>query len=212
MDQLILTDTSESDMEYDFDVTPEAGVAKPRAPQRPRMNHFTQTQLGKKHLQVEPRYPAKQNYYYRSYDCAAGDRYTGTAFGRPAEVVREDGLFGYRHGGPHGDFTYPGGRLKSKVIWGSQPGGPMHGGGRFGKETTPGGKFFPGAKKNRNGAQSKPIPVRMPKRYYVAAEKAAQAAKAAAEQAKQKKPTDMMQYMMKKGAVSVPWDPKANAY
>jgi len=126
--------------------------------------------------------------------------------------VHEDGLFGYRHGGPHGKSTYPGGRPKTTVIWGNSSGGPMHGGGRFGQQSTPGGKSFPGGKEKRKSGNSAPIPVRMPKRYYIAAEKAAKAAKEAAEKAKKKKPANMMDYMMKKGAVSVPWNPNANAY
>ncbi|KAM8702976.1 hypothetical protein ACLKA7_005337 [Drosophila subpalustris] len=212
VDHLVLTDTSESELEYDLDVSPEAGQAVRQPAGSPRMNHSTQTMPGKKHLLVAPKYPVRQDFYKRSYDCAAGDRYTGTALGQAAELVTEDGLFGYRRGGPHGEFTHPGGRLKSQLIWGSQPGGPMHGGGRFGRETTPGGKSFPGAKKKRKSGQNKPIPVRMPKRFYKAAEEAAKAAKAAAEHAKKKKPTDMMQYMMKKGAVSIPWNPRAKAY
>lgn len=212
VDQLILTDTSESDIEFDFDVTPPAGVAKPEISVKPHINHSTQTQMGKKDLKIESKYPIKNSFYHRTYDCATGDRYAGTAFGKPGEVVREDGLFGYRHGGPHGESTYPGDRPKSRVIWGTKSGGPMHGGGRFGQQSTPGGKSFPGGKEKRKSGNNAPIPVRMPKRYYIAAEKAARAAKQAAEHAKKKKPANMMEYMMKKGAVSVPWSPNANAY
>ncbi|XP_060647586.1 uncharacterized protein LOC132785483 [Drosophila nasuta] len=211
VEHLVLTDTSESDMEFDFDVTPPAAVARQLAEVKPRMNHSTQT-LGKQDLKVKPLYPIQNDSFYnRTYDCALGDRYTGTAYGKLGEQVFEDGLFGYKQGGPHGEPANPGGRLRSNVIWGSKPGGPMQGGGRFGPQRNVGGKTFPGAPKKKQG-QSKPIPVRMPQKFYKAAAAAAEAKKAEAEKSKQKKPTDMMEYMMKKGAVSRPWNPAANAY
>ncbi|KAH8310831.1 hypothetical protein KR044_003129, partial [Drosophila immigrans] len=103
VEHLQLTDTSESDLEFDFDVTPPAGVAQPVAAVKPRINHSTQTLAGKRDLKVIPLYPKQNSFYTRTYDCAAGDRYTGTAYGEPGEKVFEDGLFGYKQGGPHGD-------------------------------------------------------------------------------------------------------------
>ncbi|XP_022211564.2 uncharacterized protein LOC111066922 [Drosophila obscura] len=124
-DQLILTDTSESDMEFDFDVTPPAGTEQPyRRPKARTGNRGTQTSKKDK-LPPPPKYPAKQNPYWRAYNCAAGDRYVATAFGSPGEDVFEDGLFGWGGGGPHGPSAEPGGKPKAPGIWGSPQGGPM---------------------------------------------------------------------------------------
>ncbi|XP_034662767.1 uncharacterized protein LOC117897823 [Drosophila subobscura] len=124
-DQLILTDTSESDLEFNFDVTPPAGTEQPyRRPKTRTGNRGTQTSKKDK-VPPPPKYPAKQNPYWRAYNCAAGDRYVATAFGSPGENVFEDGLFGWGGGGPHGASAQPGGRPKPPGIWGSAQGGPM---------------------------------------------------------------------------------------
>ncbi|XP_034487346.1 uncharacterized protein LOC117791645 [Drosophila innubila] len=155
VDQLILTDTSDSEVEYDFDISPPAAIAKPLLAIKPRtVNISTQTrgggvkeeeELEEQPWHVEPRYPAKLSPYWRTYDCAAGDRYTGTALGEVGETVFEDGVFGFRGGGPHGDSATPGSRPKSKGIWGAKPGGPMRGGGRDGSAGGGGGKRAGGA-------------------------------------------------------------------
>lgn len=230
VDQLILTDTSDSEMEYDFDVSPPAAQAKPLLAIKPRtINISTQTRGKKEERDVQPKYPVKLTPYWRSYDCAAGDRYTGTAFGAVGEDVFEDGVFGFRGGGPHGDSATPGGRLKSKGIWGSKPGGPMRGGGRDGSAGGGerkgghggqgasgggggfggfGGKSFPGAKKVPAG-KSKPIPVRMPDRYYKAVAAAEKAKKDAVKHKteQKKKGTNLIKYLEEKGAVPKPWNP-----
>ncbi|XP_017849865.1 uncharacterized protein LOC108604780 [Drosophila busckii] len=222
-EQLILTDTSESEMEYDFDLTPPAGVPRPPRRLKPRYVN-TACQTSKKDLVVPPRYPISIDPYYRSYDCAVGDRFTSTAFGAPGEDVFEDGIFGFGGGGPHG----AGNKQKNKAIWGSKPGGPMRGGGggRVPVSGGPGGphgprgggfnvtrsdqgafgKSFPAKPKS---APSKPIPVRMPQRYYKAIEDKAKAEEKAKEQAIQKKKQgpDMMKYLMEKGTVATPWNP-----
>ncbi|KAH8268696.1 hypothetical protein KR026_012083, partial [Drosophila bipectinata] len=101
-EHLVLTDTSDSDVELDLNVTP------PTASRRPELralsnnvNHATQT--GKKETRtVRPFYPVPANPYYRAYDCAVRDHFTATAFGAPGENVFEDGVFGLEGGGPHG--------------------------------------------------------------------------------------------------------------
>ncbi|EDW14958.2 uncharacterized protein LOC6573416 [Drosophila mojavensis] len=100
---LVLTDTSDSEMEFDINVTaptPEANL-KP-----PTVNNATQVKNVS--LCIPPRYPLKQNPYRRVYDCATSGRYTGTVFGRPAAVVLEDGVFGQMGGGLYKGNTTPG--------------------------------------------------------------------------------------------------------
>ncbi|XP_064550000.1 uncharacterized protein LOC135436354 [Drosophila montana] len=210
VDHLVLTDTSDSEMEFDFDVPSPAGV--PTHPPPPKPCTVTRnTQTVAKDRNVPPTYPLKYTPYWRSYDCAAGDRYAGTAFGSLGENVFEDGLFGYRGGGLHGVPATYGARPKSKTIWGAKPGGPMIGGGRTVPMGSPGGKSFPGAIKKQAAGKSAPIPVRMPKRYYKAIEEAAKEAAKQKEEEKRKKVPDMMQYMMKRGVIPTPWNPNANA-
>ncbi|KAH8383534.1 hypothetical protein KR009_009224, partial [Drosophila setifemur] len=101
-EHLVLTDTSESDMEFDFDVTPPAGTKQPYQPPKPQtVNHGTQFSK-KDTVPPPPKYPMQIPPYYRAFDCAVGDRYMGTAFGLPDELVFEDGVFGRAGGGPHG--------------------------------------------------------------------------------------------------------------
>ncbi|XP_002137441.2 uncharacterized protein [Drosophila pseudoobscura] len=120
-DHLVLTDTSESEMEFDFNVTPPAGTEQPqRQPKARSGNRGTQTSK-KDREPPSPLYPIQQNPYYRSFDCGVGDRYMGTAFGRNGETVFEDGVFGYMGGGQHGE---PPSR-RSPRIWGTSPGAPM---------------------------------------------------------------------------------------
>ncbi|KAH8417642.1 hypothetical protein KR222_003480 [Zaprionus bogoriensis] len=142
VEHLVLTDTSESEMEFDFEVSPPASQAKPCVAVKPRtINHCTQTM--KDDLKVIPLYPRVKSDFYRAYDCAAGDRYGNTAFGDFAENAFEDGVFGYRGGGLHGKSAYPFGRQKMDKLWGAKPGGPFRGGGRFPLSGPPGGKTFP---------------------------------------------------------------------
>ncbi|XP_064549990.1 uncharacterized protein LOC135436344 [Drosophila montana] len=176
VDHLVLTDTSDSEMDYDFNVTPPTGMAKPRTIPKP-LTANNATQCSKKNRSVLPSYPYKHIPYWRGYDCAAGDRYTSTAFAAPGEEVFEDGVFGYRGGGAHGAPATPGGKPKNKDIWGTGYGGPMRGGGRpdpVGKLVSQvRGKSFPGAKKDPSAKAvvSKAIPVRMTKRAQLNAEK-----------------------------------------
>eukprot|EP00099_Drosophila_melanogaster_P022766 NP_650340.1 uncharacterized protein Dmel_CG14355 [Drosophila melanogaster] len=122
-DHLVLTDTSESDMEFDFDVTPPAGTEQPCQPPLPdTVNHGTQTSK-KDQMPLPPKYPIRIPPYYRGFDCAVGDRYMGTAFGWPGEMVFEDGVFGMMGGGPHGPNPMPCGRPRVPGAWGVGAGG-----------------------------------------------------------------------------------------
>ncbi|XP_064549991.1 uncharacterized protein LOC135436345 [Drosophila montana] len=187
VDHLVLTDTSDSEMEYDFDVTPPAASAKPSSP---RKNFNNGTQTNKKDLIVPSKYPTKLNPYWRVYDCAAGDRYTGAAFGGPGEAVFEDGIFGYGGGGPQGASKIHG-------IRGGGPGGVL------------GGKSFPGNKKQPGKGKSEPIPVRMLKRHIEAVKNAAKAEKEAIQNEieRKKKGINLIKYLEGHGAVPTPWDP-----
>ncbi|EDW81663.2 uncharacterized protein Dwil_GK10902 [Drosophila willistoni] len=119
-DQLVLTDTSESELEFNFEITPPAGTKKPIKRSKSRVvNRSTQT--NKTDRNIKPQYPIDQSPYYRTFDCAVGDRYMGTAFGALTENVFEDGVFGYRGGGQHGQPPAP----KNQKIWGPQPGAPL---------------------------------------------------------------------------------------
>ncbi|EDX12983.1 uncharacterized protein LOC6728129 [Drosophila simulans] len=120
-EHLVLTDTSISDLEFNLDVTPPAGTRWPKAKALQNMvNHGTQTQ--KKGIpSMEPKYPVSDSPYWRAFDCAAGDRYMGTAFGDNVETVFEDGIFGYRGGGQHGKAPCP----RDPRIWGKRTGAPM---------------------------------------------------------------------------------------
>ncbi|KAM8702975.1 hypothetical protein ACLKA7_005336 [Drosophila subpalustris] len=196
VNQLVLTDTSDSEMEYDFDVSPEAGTVKPPGqPKRRQINHGTQTSRGDQ--KVQPKYPKPRvSPYFRAYDCAAGDRYRDTAFGDPGEDVYEDGVFGLRGGGAHGAGGSRG------------PGG--HGGrGPRGSHGTrgghgPGGSFgiaIPAAKSGGKKS-SAPIPVKMPKRFqrkFEAAKKAKEEAELQ-EELKRKRGINMMKYLQQHDA------------
>ncbi|KAH8311009.1 hypothetical protein KR044_003850, partial [Drosophila immigrans] len=222
VDKLTLSDTSDTEMEYDLDVSPPAALAKrPLLALKPHtLNMSTQTAAGDQ--TVTPKYPVRLDPYWRSFDCAAGDRYTGTAFGHVGEQVFEDGVFGFRGGGPHGQPAAPGGRLKPKTVWGNKPGGPMRGGGRDGggrgggqggghgggSGAGFGGKSFPGAKKQPAG-KSPPIPVRQTDRHNKAVAAAIKGEKDAAKAAiaAKQKGIDLIKYLEKKGAVKPPWNP-----
>ncbi|KAH8326671.1 hypothetical protein KR067_011678 [Drosophila pandora] len=227
-DHLVLTDTSESDMEYDFDVTPPAGTQQPCSRPKPKtVNHGTQH--NPKEMGPPPKYPKKITPYWKPYDCAVGDRYMGTAMGLPGEQVFEDGLFGLLGGGPHGPNPMPCGRPRLGAAWGTGggfsamfgggrgrggPGGP---GGPGGMGGGPGGGLggqlagIPGAKKlfPKKGGKAGPIPVRYPKRFLKPAEDAAKAAIQAEKDAimKKKKGIDMIKYLQKEGTLKRPWNP-----
>lgn len=120
-DHLVLTDTSESDLEFDLDVTPPAGTRRPkRKALRNVVNHSTQTAM-KEPPVIPPPYPVAHNHFYRAYDCAAGDRYMGTAFGDNIETVFEDGVFGYRGGGQHGKPVI----WRHPKVWGKKAQAPL---------------------------------------------------------------------------------------
>nr|XP_017001212.2 uncharacterized protein LOC108060144 [Drosophila takahashii] len=120
-EHLVLTDTSVSDLEFDLDVTPPAGTRRPkRKALRKVVNHGTQT--GRKGPpRIAREYPVKDSPYWRAYDCAAGDRYMGTAFGDNIETVFEDGVFGYRGGGQHGRPVV----WRHPKVWGKKAGAPL---------------------------------------------------------------------------------------
>ncbi|KAH8344231.1 hypothetical protein KR084_008356, partial [Drosophila pseudotakahashii] len=120
-EHLVLTDTSVSDLEFDLHVNPPAVSGKPNGKAlRNVVNHSTQTD--KKGVPaIEPKYPVKDSPYWRAYDCAAGDRYMGTAFGSNLETVFEDGIFGYRGGGQHGKAPV----RRDPRVWGQRTGAPM---------------------------------------------------------------------------------------
>jgi len=70
---------------------------------------------------IPPPYPVAHNHFYRAYDCAAGDRYMGTAFGDNIETVFEDGVFGYRGGGQHGKPVI----WRHPKVWGKKAQAPL---------------------------------------------------------------------------------------
>ncbi|KRF83768.1 uncharacterized protein [Drosophila virilis] len=199
VEHLVLTDTSESEMEFNFDMTPPAAMANRDSPPMRRLfNNGTQTDEAD--LEVPPRHPSSYRPNWRAYDCGASGRYTGTAFGAPAEEVFEDGVFGYRGGGPHGTADVP---------HDSSKGGPLRVGGRGREWSTPGGETFPYGNKKKPTGGSDPIPVKMTRRYYQAIENAAEAekkAKADAAEAKRRGP-DMIKYLIKTGTIPKPWNP-----
>ncbi|KAL7730508.1 hypothetical protein ACLKA6_000510 [Drosophila palustris] len=210
VDQLILTDTSDSELEFDLDVSPPAALAKPLLAIKPRtLNNSTQTRGLKEERHVEPRYPVGMTPYWRSYDCAAGDRYTGTALGAPGETVFEDGVFGFRGGGPHGAAAAPGGKAKAPGIWGASPGGPMRGVGRVGHGEEAAVEVEVQAEEVQAVLVLASVAMRMPQRHYKAVAAAEKAKKDAVKNAinQRKKGTDLIKYLEKKGAVPKPWNP-----
>ncbi|KRF83769.1 uncharacterized protein [Drosophila virilis] len=187
VNELVLTDTSDSEMEYDFDVTPPAGFTQARTVPKPlTVSHSTQC-IARDSIAL-PRYPIKYSPYWRAYDCAAGDRYTGTAFGAPAEEVFEDGSFGSKGGGVHGESATPGAKTKDKAIRGKTSRGPM--------------RASHAAKKKPNAAG---LPeVRVPKRFEKKLEEASRARENAVrkEITQKKLGINMMKYLQKHGAFS----------
>lgn len=227
VDQLILTDTSESEPEFDFNINTPAASAKPcLAVKARKLNQCIQT--SRKTANAASMYPVKLNPYRRAYDCAAGDRYNSTAFGAPGEEIFEDGIFGFGGGGPHGVSAAPGGRGKPPGVWGSGAGGPMRGGGRDGGGVGSrrgggpggypadgsgpfGGKNFPGNKlgKDENRPPAPLIPVRMTKKYYkkLADDEKARKEKIKADLAIKKQGVNLIDYLENKGTVPKAWDP-----
>ncbi|KAH8326665.1 hypothetical protein KR067_011680 [Drosophila pandora] len=208
-EHLVLTDTSDSDVDFEMDVTP---------PCRPRkkvlskmMNHSTQTSI-RDRRPPPPKYPKQISPYYMRFDCAVGDRYMGTAMGRPGEEVFEDGLFGLLGGGPHGPNPMPCGRHRLAAAWGKGGGfNAMFGGGRGSRARGLGGVIdgLPGADKLFPKTQTGPIPVRYPKRFLKPGQDAAKAALQAEKDAimKKKKGIDMIKYLQKEGTLTRPWNP-----
>ncbi|XP_030245335.1 uncharacterized protein LOC115564778 [Drosophila navojoa] len=107
VNHLVLTDTSDSEMEFDIHVTAPTQEAQSPAILKPPTANIA-TQVKNVSLCTPPRYPLKQNPYRRVYDCATNGRYTGTVFGRPAAIVLEDGMFGQMGGGLYKGNTTPG--------------------------------------------------------------------------------------------------------
>lgn len=131
-DTLVLSDTSDSDTEFDFGVTPPAGVIKPEKLRRPNFVN-TGTQYVENDWNVPPLYPKEPNKYMKLYNCAVGERF-GKAFG-------PYGAGGYAPGasptgGMYGPCGGGGGKGKGgKGQWG--PGG--RGGKGFGGKAGKGG-------------------------------------------------------------------------
>lgn len=208
-EHLVLTDTSCSDMEFEMDVSPPC---RPRRKVlRKKINHCTQTSI--KDKDPPPRkYPKRISPYYKRFDCAVGDRYMGTAMGRPGEEVFEDGLFGLLGGGPHGPNLMPCGRPRLAAAW---PKGAafnaMFGGGRGSRARALSGvkSDLPGAKKLFPIKPTGPIPVRFPNRLLKPAQDAAKAALQAEKDAimTKKKGIDMIKYLQKEGTLTRPWNP-----
>ncbi|KAH8268410.1 hypothetical protein KR026_006342 [Drosophila bipectinata] len=208
-EHLVLTDTSDSEMEFDLDVNPPC---RPRRKVlRKTVNHFTQTS-NMDNKPAPPKYPKRISPYYRRYDCAVGARYMGTAMGKPGEQVFEDGLFGLLGGGPHGPNPTPCGRKRLKAAWGAGGGfNAMFGGGRGNRDRGLSGVkgALPGADKLFPKKPTRPIPVRFPNRFLKPGQDAAKAAIQAEKDAimKKKKGVDMIKYLQKEGTISRPWNP-----
>lgn len=112
VEDLVLTDTSDSEMEYDLDVA--APVTRQDTGQC-RHNCGTQTNNDRK---VEPRFPINTEPMMRAYNCATGNRFLNARyFGAPGENIMADGR-------PFGAYSFLGGRSKVSNIWGIGPGGP----------------------------------------------------------------------------------------
>ncbi|KRG01295.1 uncharacterized protein LOC26527429 [Drosophila mojavensis] len=156
VNDLVLTDTSDSEADFDINVSPPS-----RAPQTPAIlkqrtvEHATQiTNINRK---IPPRYPIKQGKYWRAHDCAAGGRYTGTVFGAPGEMVFEDGFFGHMGGGPHGVNPWRN-RFGARTVFKGRRSDNV-----FSQQNR---IPFAGLKKRGNEATSKkPIPVRLTKKF-----------------------------------------------
>ncbi|XP_016939700.4 uncharacterized protein [Drosophila suzukii] len=119
-EHLVLTDTSVSDLELNLHVNPPAAARKPKEKAlRNVVNHGTQTEKGIP--AIEPKYPVPDSPFWRAFDCAAGDRYMGTAFGDNIETVFEDGIYGYGGGGQHGRAPV----RRDSRVWGKRTGAPM---------------------------------------------------------------------------------------
>ncbi|XP_073816574.1 uncharacterized protein [Musca autumnalis] len=114
-DTLVLSDTTDSETEFDFGVTPPAGVIKPeRLKKRNLIN--TGTQYDEQDWNVPPLYPKEPNKYMKLYNCAIGERF-GKAFG------------------PYGPGGYTAGALPTAGVYGGcgGRGGGKAGGGAGGK-------------------------------------------------------------------------------
>ncbi|XP_013107066.2 uncharacterized protein LOC106086800 [Stomoxys calcitrans] len=78
-ESLVLSDTTDSETEFDFGVTPPAGVIKPENLKKPNLVN-TGTQYSENDWNVPPLYPKPPNKYMKLYNCAIGERY-GKVFG-----------------------------------------------------------------------------------------------------------------------------------
>ncbi|KAH8278707.1 hypothetical protein KR018_007536, partial [Drosophila ironensis] len=213
-EHLVLTDTSESEMEFDIDVNPPRRSKKQI--RRTTTNHITQTTMITKDRQVDPIYPVEHSPYHRDVDCAAGGRYLGTVLGSDMENVFEDGVFGLQGGGPHGANPLYCNKPRLAAAWGN--GGPsdaMFGGGR-GQRSGPGAfggaamAGAPGANKLfKKPGRPGPFPVRYPDRFLKPGRDAVEAAKQAELDAiaKKKAGPDMIKYLEKEGTLKRPWNP-----
>ncbi|XP_075148562.1 uncharacterized protein LOC142222344 [Haematobia irritans] len=78
-DTLVLSDTTDSEAEFDFGVTPPAGVIRPENLKKRNFVN-TGTQYVENDWNVPPLYPKEPNKYMKLYNCAVGERF-GKAFG-----------------------------------------------------------------------------------------------------------------------------------
>lgn len=160
-DTLVLSDTSDSEAEFDFGVTPPAGVPHPHRCLKKRRKVSTGTQYENNDWNTTVEYPKKISKYDKLYNCAVGERF-GKAFG------------------PYGLGGYQAGATPAEGIFGPCGlivGGPSAGGagGKGGKGVAvtgpqaflgPDGKFSM-AKYLEAKALTKPSPEELAERKYV---------------------------------------------
>ncbi|XP_037824353.1 uncharacterized protein LOC119612613 [Lucilia sericata] len=72
-DTLVLSDTSESEAEFDFGVTPPVGVIKPEKLKKINLVNVG-TQYAESDWNPEPLFPKPPNKYMQMYQCAVGER------------------------------------------------------------------------------------------------------------------------------------------
>lgn len=187
VNDLVLTDTSDSELEYNMDVTIPVATEKDskKVPKLSSRNFASQT--SKADQTVPPKYPIEMNPMKRAYNCATANRFMNVKyFGAPGENLIADGR-------PFGPWAFLGGRSKVSNIWGLGSGGPggfyrpgglprLQGCYETGGPGAPGGfsgTGGPGAgglfgldspdlpcdpNLGKSGGRSKHIPVRLPKR------------------------------------------------
>ncbi|KNC28215.1 hypothetical protein FF38_14136 [Lucilia cuprina] len=126
-DTLVLSDTSESEAEFDFGVTPPVGVIKPEKLKKVNLINVG-TQYAELDWNPEPLFPKPPNKYMQMYQCAVGERKA------PSDV----GV-----GGKEGDKSATAGALRGGVC-AKGGGGVLRAGGKAVRGTSFGGKTVAG--------------------------------------------------------------------